>query len=92
MNRLLSTLTLIAFFFAQLFPIVATAQAAATELNDFEITVPAQVIVNEAFDMTVTALNEAGKKYEKYEGTINCEIIIPTRSIVRSSSCCFIQF
>ncbi len=70
MNRLLSTLTLIAFFFAQLSPIVATAQAAATELNDFEISVPAQVIVNEAFDMTVTALNEAGKKYEKYEGTI----------------------
>jgi hypothetical protein len=70
MNRLLSTLTLIAFFFAQLSPIVATAQAAATELNDFEITVPSEVIVNEAFDMTVTALNEAGKKYDKYEGTI----------------------
>jgi hypothetical protein len=70
MNRLLSTFTLIAFFFAQLSPVVASAQAAKTELNDFEIAVPAEVIVNEAFDMTVTALNEAGKKYDKYEGTI----------------------
>lgn len=70
MNRILSYLTLIAIFFAQLSPIVAVAQATETELNDFEVTVPSQVIVNEAFDMTVTALNEAGKKYDKYEGTI----------------------
>lgn len=70
MKRLFSSLTLIAFFFVQLFPIIATAQATTTELNDFEITVPSEVIVNEAFDMTVTALDKSGKKYEKYEGTI----------------------
>lgn len=69
MKRLFSSLTLIAFFFVQLFPVVY-AQAAATELTDFEITVPAEVIVNEAFDMTVTALDKTGKKYDKYEGTI----------------------
>ncbi|MBP6921246.1 hypothetical protein KBB89_01725 [Candidatus Gracilibacteria bacterium] len=70
MKRLLSSLSLIAFFFVQISPVLVVAQTAATELNDFEISVPSEVIVNEAFDMTVTALNEAGKKYDKYEGTI----------------------
>lgn len=70
MKRLFSSLTLIAFFFVQLSPVVISAQAAITGLHDFEITVPAQVTVNEAFDVTVTALDKAGKKYEKYEGTI----------------------
>ena len=70
MNRFFSYLLLTTYSFVQLMPILSFAQATKTELNDFEITVPAQVIVNEAFDMTVTALNEAGKKYDKYEGTI----------------------
>lgn len=68
MKRLLSSLTLIALLFSQC--AVVIAQTKTTELTDFEITVPAQVFVNEAFDMTVTALDASGKKYDKYEGTI----------------------
>lgn len=70
MNRLLSSLTLVAFFFAQLFPIVSLAQTTAGTIKDFEIVAPTEVIVNEAFDVTVKALDESGKKLDKYEGTI----------------------
>jgi hypothetical protein len=70
MKRLFSSLTLIAFFFVQLFPIIATAQAAEVKLSDFEISVPSEVFINEAFDMTVTALDKSGKKHTTYEGTI----------------------
>lgn len=70
MNRLFSYITLFAIFLAQLSPFIAFAQAADTALKDFTITVPSQVIVNEAFDMTVEAIDAAGKTFGKYEGTI----------------------
>lgn len=69
MNRLLSTLTLITLFVSQLTPFFALAQATA-ELKDFKITAPTEVIVNEAFDVTVEAQDGAGKTLDKYEGTI----------------------
>jgi hypothetical protein len=69
MNRLFSSLTLIALFVSQFTPFVAFAQA-ATDLKDFTITAPTEVIVNEAFDITVEAVDGAGKKLDKYEGTI----------------------
>lgn len=70
MNRLLSFLALTTFFFAPLSPLVTYAQTTATELKNFEITAPTEVIVNEAFDMTVKAVDAGGKKLDKYEGTI----------------------
>lgn len=70
MNRFLSYLSLLALFCAQISPFVAYAQATGTALKDFTLTVPSQVIVNEAFDMTVEALDTAGKSLSTYEGTI----------------------
>jgi len=69
MNRLFSSLTLIALFVSQFTPFVAFAQT-ATDLKDFTITAPTEVIVNEAFDIAVEAVDGAGKKLDKYEGTI----------------------
>lgn len=69
MNRLLSSLTLLTFFVAQFTPFAVSAQATA-ELKDFKITAPTEVIVNEAFDITVEAQDGAGKTLDKYEGTI----------------------
>lgn len=69
MNRLLSSLTLLSFLVVQFTPFLASAQAAA-ELKDFKITAPTEVIVNEAFDLTVEAVDGAGKTLDKYEGTI----------------------
>jgi|GEM_PF-1192860 len=70
MNRLFSYITLFAIFLAQLSPFIAFSQVADATLKDFTITVPSQVIVNEAFDMTVEALDTAGKTFGKYEGII----------------------
>lgn len=70
MNRLLSLLTATILFFTQLSPFVLYAQTTTAELKDFEITVPEEVNINEAFDMKVRAIDAAGKKLDKYEGTI----------------------
>lgn len=70
MNRLLSLLTATILIFTQLSPFVIYAQTATTALKDFEITVATEVNINEAFDMTVKAVDAAGKKLDKYEGTI----------------------
>ncbi|MCB9806512.1 hypothetical protein H6768_01180 [Candidatus Peribacteria bacterium] len=67
MNRFFSYLTLIALFCAQLSPFTVLAQSTEATLKDFEITVPSEVIINEAFDMKVKALDSSGKKYDKYE-------------------------
>jgi len=66
MKRLFSSLTLIALFASNLSPLTL-AQAAPSELKDFQITAPTEVIINEAFDVKITALDAAGKKLEKYE-------------------------
>lgn len=70
MNRLLSSITLAALFLSQFTPLLVSAQAAATELKNFEITAPTEVFVDEAFDMTVKAVDAAGVKLDTYEGTI----------------------
>lgn len=69
MNRLFSLLTATILFFTQLSPFVIHAQT-TTELKDFKITVESEVDINQGFDMTVTAVDAAGKKLDKYEGTI----------------------
>jgi len=69
MKRLFSSLTLVALLVSN-FSSVTLAQATPSELKDFQITAPTEVIINEAFDVKITALDAAGKKLEKYEGTI----------------------
>ncbi len=74
MKRFFSFLTLSAFLIWQLFIPSFAQSTTTTTLWGFELTVPAEVIVNEAFDVTVKALDTNGQKFSTYEGTVYFDI------------------
>lgn len=69
MNRLLSSITL-TFLLASQFLSLAVSAQEAVALKDFKIEAPTEVFINEAFDLTIEAVDGAGKKLDKYEGTV----------------------
>ena len=73
MRRIVSIFSLVCLSLVQLSPFIALA-APNIDVKDFDVTAPAQVKVNEAFDIGVTALDTTGKKNTIYEGTIYFDI------------------
>ena len=74
MRRIVSIFSLLCFSLVQLSPFIALAQTKNIDVKDFETTAPAEVKVNEAFDIGVTALDAGGKKMTTYEGTIYFDV------------------
>ncbi len=70
MRRFLSIITSLSIATFSLFPAIILGQG-ATGLKDLEVVnPPAEVTVNEGFDLTVRALDNTNKKLTTYEGTI----------------------
>ena len=70
MRRIVTFFQITLLIFSQIFPFFAFAQTKNIEVKNFDVTFPAEVKVNEAFDMTVKALGADGKKIADYEGTV----------------------
>ena len=70
MRRIATLITLSSLLFAQFFPFAVLAQKKNIDVKDFDVTFPEEVIINEAFDMTVKAVDAGGKKITDYEGTV----------------------
>lgn len=56
---------------SQSMPVIVFAQKKNIDVKDFDVTIPSETVkVNEAFDLTVKAMDAGGKKITDYEGTV----------------------
>jgi hypothetical protein len=70
MRRIVSLLSLLFFSLTQFSSFLVFAAEKNVAVKSFDITFPAEVKINEAFDLTVKALGADGKKIADYEGTV----------------------
>ena len=66
MRKVLSSLFLLIFTWVALIPVDSAIAAETTEVVGFEIIAPKTVRANEAFDITVRAIDKDNKKVESY--------------------------
>lgn len=70
MRRIVTFFILTSLLISQVAPFIAFGQKKNVSLKDFDVTFPAEVKINEAFDITVKAVDAGGKKVTDYEGTV----------------------